>query len=153
MFIVTYSLSYANESNRSPMLRWTNNGVKQKHRIHNSQPTPIQQSPYPTERTTRSPQIPTLPLKPKVERHRHKQRGTQHARPQFIIVPRHAARADGPAAVQVDADSIAQRHDGEQRECAGGDKRRPVALLRAEVEQRHCDGADVDGVFELGLVS
>ena len=101
------------------------------------------------------PKLPTLPLKRKVERDRHKQGGAQNTRPDLVVVASHPARADGAAAVQVDDDRVAQREEAEQGKRAGGDKRRLVAVLGAEVEQRHGDGADVDGVFELrgGLVA
>ena len=66
------------------------------------------------------------------------------------MVPDGPARADGVAAVKVDADGVGEGQNGDEREDTRGHER-DCRRLVAEVEQRGCDCADVDGELELSV--
>lgn len=95
-----------------------------------------------------SPVFTLTALERKVDPHGNEQRAAEHTRTPLVVELGRPPRADGLAPVQVDDDRVAERQDGQQREDAGDDERRARGL-RAEVEQRDGNRADVNRVFEL----
>lgn len=96
------------------------------------------------KKRSESPQLPTPPLKSKIQRNGHKQRSTKRTRSQLIIIPCRFSSPNSVAPIQIHHDRIQQRQNRQYRKRRGRDERGRPALFRSKVEERHRDGAHVD---------
>ena len=89
-------------------------------------------------------------LKANVEANSDKKSPAENVGPPAVVkLGRRPPGADRLAPVQVDTDRVQQAEDGKQGKRPSRGEGRAVRL-RAEVEQRYGDGADVDRKLELG---
>lgn len=89
-----------------------------------------------------------MPLKPEIERNSNEQGNAERTRPQLVVVTCILSVPNRAAAVKVDAHCVAQADDGQKCKDTGNPERCRRGVV-AKVEERHRDGPNVDGIFEL----
>lgn len=96
--------------------------------------------------------LPSLQLKPHIHHHSHKQTNTKRSRPKLIMIFNRLPRPNRLTAIQIRNNRIEERQDRHKGKGSSSEEGQ-FRCLSAKVEERRCDGRDVDGEFELGWLA